>query len=57
VEPSPLADDLVRPVLRASEPGRLVMRDVFDYVDLKTPLPSYALSRPAEAILWRRVGR
>ena len=57
MEPSPLADDLVRPVLRASEPGRLVMRDVFDYVDLKTPLPSYALSRPAEAILWRRVGR
>jgi hypothetical protein len=34
-----------------------VMGDVFDYVDLMTPLPSYALSRPAEAILWRGVAR
>ena len=35
-----------------------VMRDVFDCVDLMAPLPSYTLSRPAEAILlWRRVRR
>jgi len=45
--------DALGTALEFQSPGTFssIMRDVFDYVDLMMPLPSYAPSRPAKAIL------